>query len=73
MAITSHGIAIEGAHKTPRLPQASGTCAHRRQKSSHPRCDEVVAAAKWKPEHVIVAFAPSADPGDIWRFPLLVN
>jgi len=44
--------------------------------SDHPawvHVDEVVAAAKWMPERVIVAFAPGADPGDTWHVPLLVD
>ena len=32
-----------------------------------------MAAAKWNPERVIVAFAPGADPGDTWHVPLLVD
>lgn len=35
--------------------------------------DEVVTAAEWRPEHVIVAFAPGPDPGDMWHVPLIVD
>jgi len=60
----------------PNCPVRLTVRASLRPYSDHPawaHVDEVVAAAKWKPERVIVAFAPGADPGDTWHVPLLVD
>lgn len=60
----------------PNCPVRLTVHAILRPHSDHPaweHVDEVVAAAKWKPEHVIVAFAPGADPGGTWHVPLLVD
>ena len=60
----------------PNCPIRLTVHASLRPHSDHPtwaHVDEVVAAAEWKPEQVIVAFAPGADPGDTWHVPLLVD
>ena len=60
----------------PNCPVRLTVHASLRPHSDHPawaQVDEVVAAAKWNPERVIVAFAPGADPGDTWHVPLLVD
>jgi hypothetical protein len=60
----------------PNCPVRLTVRASLRPHHDHPawaHVDEVVAAAQWRPEHVIVAFAPGADPGDTWHVPLIVD
>lgn len=60
----------------PDCPVRLTVHARLRPYPDHPtwgRVDEVVAAAEWRPENVIVAFASGADPGDAWHVPLLVD
>lgn len=70
--VSSIGIYLGRPHCPIRLTVRASLRPH----SDHPawaHVDEVVAAAKWNAHHVIVAFAPGADPGDTWHVPLLVD
>lgn len=70
--VSSIGIYLGRPHCPIRLTVRASLRPH----SDHPawaHVDEVVAAAKWNAHHVIVAFAPGAEPGDTWHVPLLVD